>query len=241
MKKILIVFGVVIGTLFLLILIARVTGLLGWYVNPTPANEPTLKMGRSFLFTSLKTPARGNFIVYKNAYTDSTLEQGGMVIETGHNNYVKRLCGMPGDMLQMKNGVLFVNGENFDRDFVLKSYYITTYEELGKTGLDLDSLNNLGTGDLLQQPNDTVFINLDDKQALVLKKQITIQRHLMNDTATVFKWMGSPVAFTVDNWGPIKVPADSYFVLGDNRQNSLDSRFFGFVNKKSCQGTVLWK
>ncbi|MCX5847945.1 MAG: signal peptidase I [Deltaproteobacteria bacterium] len=41
-----------------------------------------------------------------------------------------------------------------------------------------------------------------------------------------------------DNFGPIVIPADFYFVLGDNRDESLDSRFFGPVEKTKIQGTV---
>lgn len=39
-----------------------------------------------------------------------------------------------------------------------------------------------------------------------------------------------------DNFGPITVPKDSYFVLGDNRDNSFDSRFFGFIDKDKIRG-----
>ena len=41
---------------------------------------------------------------------------------------------------------------------------------------------------------------------------------------------------TRDNWGPIVVPADSFFVLGDNRDNSEDSRYWGFVPRSMIRG-----
>lgn len=41
---------------------------------------------------------------------------------------------------------------------------------------------------------------------------------------------------TRDNWGPIYVPADSFFVMGDNRANSEDSRYWGFVPQEAIKG-----
>lgn len=41
-----------------------------------------------------------------------------------------------------------------------------------------------------------------------------------------------------DNYGPVTVPTGSYFMMGDNRDRSYDSRFWGFVEKSKIKGTV---
>lgn len=43
-----------------------------------------------------------------------------------------------------------------------------------------------------------------------------------------------------DNWGPLVVPRDKYFVLGDNRDNSEDSRYWGFVDREAIRGRPLF-
>ncbi|MFT5512363.1 MAG: signal peptidase I, partial [Bacteroidia bacterium] len=47
--------------------------------------------------------------------------------------------------------------------------------------------------------------------------------------------------WTRDNFGPLTIPSDMAFFMGDNRHYSYDCRFYGFVPIEDITGTVLWK
>ena len=93
--------------------------------------------------------------------------------------YIKRVIGMPGDTVEMKNGVLYINGKKVDQPFI-------NTEALAK---------------------QTVFI--DD--------------------------------FTLESLtGEAKVPEGKYFVLGDNRGVSKDSRMIGFIDRSAIEGKAVF-
>jgi signal peptidase I len=50
-----------------------------------------------------------------------------------------------------------------------------------------------------------------------------------------------PASYKPDlqDWGPIVVPADSFFMMGDNRDSSYDGRYWGFLPRKNVRGRPL--
>ncbi len=45
---------------------------------------------------------------------------------------------------------------------------------------------------------------------------------------------------TRDNWGPLVIPEDRYFMLGDNRETSLDSRYWGLLEGWRLEGRAVF-
>ena len=152
----------------------------------------------------------GDFLVLsKSAYgatvpgTDMRLpgydspKRGDIVVFRGHHepiDLVKRLVGMPGDTIEMRDGELFLNARRVDEEYARR-----------------------------QDPHG-------DGNHPWMEWQVG---YLTDERAE------RPYYPTRDNWGPLVVPPDHYFMLGDNRDFSLDSRYWGFVPRKDIKGRAV--
>jgi len=127
----------------------------------------------------------------------STLERGDiLVFDPPHEpdlKLVKRLMGLPGDTIEMRNKAFYVNGEALEEPYVRH----------------MDSRDDLHP-----------WMSWQEEFAL----------------QTEANGSYSP---TRDNWGPLVIPSDRYFMLGDNRDTSLDSRYWGFLEGWRLEGRAV--
>ncbi len=122
-----------------------------------------------------KSPERGDVVVFKTP-------------ENNRTDYIKRVIGIPGDIVQVYQGKIFINNEEILR---MKT----------KNFIDTD----IGVS----------FKEVRKYKEFFFDKEIEVLDLIDNGI--------------VDNTQKFKVPKDHFFVLGDNRDNSQDSRFINTV------------
>ena len=167
----------------------------GWSKHSIPFSPP-LFSGRIFG----KAPTRGDIIVFKLPRDNKT-------------DYIKRLIGMPGDRVQVRDGLLYLNGKAVPRKVT------ATFDETG--GLDS------GVTIPVQRVQETLPEG---------------RKIMTNDFGT---------NYPLDNTEEFVVPDGYYFFMGDNRDNSADSRLsvydgVGLVPEENLEGRarfvlVSWK
>lgn len=155
-------------------------------------------------------PKRGEVVVFlkptmqermgmspgNNFFPDETSMDG--------KDFIKRIVGLPGDIVEMKNDQLTINGKNIPRCHVGTQTYRTR----------------------------TIFGGWEDTKA-----DLWIEQHGDFLYTIIEETNGSQ-----DNFGPLTVRDDQVFVLGDNRDNSNDSRYWGSVPFDNIKGRamIIW-
>jgi signal peptidase I len=173
---------------------------LDWSVVPTGSMRPTILEGDYVLVNKLAYDVRVPLAGWK--LTESTEPRRGDIVifePVGHSErYIKRILGLPGDTVQMRNYRLYVNSKPAGFDFPDPG----VTPRLTDAGGDRWGISDLLVGRVNAAPLAVV----------------------------------KPADAT---FGPRRVPAGEYFVLGDNRGNSKDSRSFGFVPRDRVIGRAM--
>ncbi|MFZ4741624.1 MAG: signal peptidase I [Bacteroidales bacterium] len=251
----------------------KITPIITIYI-PSTSMSPTLQIGDYGTIERTKDIKLNDIVVFKYPQDTATL-------------FIFRCAAMPGDNLEIINGLTYVNKKMIDNSEKLKyQYFITTNGE----PLNQSVFDKYGITDQYQMDDSSYQIFLTEKEANEFKK-ISIVKDINkitgNRVSTLMLFPESDTIWTVDNYGPMYIPqkgkeiklsrmnigiyaslikqenknciiADSlvqidnkvitdymfkknyYFVLGDNRHNALDSRYWGFVPEDYILGKGLY-
>jgi signal peptidase I len=148
------------------------------YKIPSGSMKPTLLIGDHILVSKFNYGVKLPFI-RSTLIPIGTPNRGDIVVfiypEDRSKDFIKRLIGLPGDTIEIRNKKILLNGLPW---------------------------------------SDTHGVYVDN---VIIPGSVQPR----------------------DNFGPVKVPEGSIFVMGDNRDESYDSRFWGFVNMKDVLGKAL--
>ncbi|GAA4273638.1 hypothetical protein GCM10022258_29320 [Aquimarina gracilis] len=213
------------GILFGVYAVLGQTDMLKMYTTPTSANEPGIKLNSKIFVSNLVDFNNRDFVCYE--YENENF---------GKHTRVHRLLGKSGDVIEIKDGVFYLNEKNVDENMDLKHFYILKPDEFEK----LKDKNLIDKKDVVHQTNDEIFIFLIDKIAkqygLFSKIQLEPRNQKNKVIVKIYK-----EDWNRDNFGPLEIPEGKCFVIGDNRHNSEDSRFIGLIDESKIVGTVIRK
>jgi len=202
------------------------------YGATTPRNIPFTDIRIPYItLPSFKEPHKGDVVVFDFPGTRDEVQSKEVT------NYVKRLVGEPGDTIQIVNQVLYVNGKEApvptdaifsqqkEGGLVLKSTDPKIFPK--GSGWNEDNYGPLRVpkkGDIIQLSAE----NFEQWKTFLMREghnpRLSSDKKFFLDEKEVTQ-------YTVEK--------DYYFMMGDHRNNSLDSRFWGFLPRQDVIGEAL--
>ena len=225
-----------IGTALILVVIIQ-RFYIGNFKIPTGSMIPTIQVGDrvfadmvSYKFTG---PKRNSIIVFKEPIENKVL-------------YTKRAMGLPGETVKIQDGILYINGE------------ATNFRQYSNLGIGDNEWRIPKKGDKLEIIPAGNYNKARNYTAIDIEK---IQKELKYNSASVYEFMpnlkfvvnGEETGLILDfihdkdvvaklmvgETVEVTLDDDYYLALGDNTDNSFDSRYWGFVKGSRIRGRAI--
>lgn len=199
------------------------------YGAATPRNIPFSNKRIPYLrFPDLRDPKRGDVVVFDFPGNRDEIQSPEVI------SYIKRLIGEPGDTLEIIDGDVYVNGDIFPDPPESKSVNYPQSSNVANPRIfpEGSGWNEDNYGPIIV-PKEGDLINLDTDNIEMWRIFIEREGHsvqVLPNTGIVID--GNPANY-------YEVQQDYYFMMGDNRNNSLDSRFWGYVPRSLIVGEAL--
>ena len=193
---------------------------------PSSSMRPNLVVGDFILVNKfsygIRMPIINNVLV-----PTGQVERGDVVVfnypENTKINYVKRAIGVPGDLIEYKNKVLSINGKVVEDHPVGPLSYMENTRQYGQINIATEAYRETINGhsfEILKMPEQPSF--------------------LPQGVRTEFPFRSNCEYAEDGSWFRCSVPEGHYFMMGDNRDNSEDSRYWGFVSDQLIVGKAFF-
>lgn len=172
-----------------------------WNDVPTGSMKPTILEGDRVVVNKLAYDLKVPFTTMHLAKWDDP-ERGDIIVfysPADGTRLVKRVIGVPGDVVELRDNVLFINQQKAE------------YENLPS-----DYISDLRPADLMV--------------ARFASERVAGKSHAV---------MAKPHLRSMPSFDPMIVPPGQYFVMGDNRDESYDSRWLGYISRDRIVGEAV--
>lgn len=184
---------------FLVVMVLFRSAIADWNQVPSGSMQPTILEGDRVVVNKLAYDLKVPFTTWHVAEW-SDPKRGEIVTFYSPKDeklLIKRVVGVPGDIISMRNNQIYVNDAS------------AVYSQL-----DQDIINQL---DIYQRRHHAFFFEQIEDQSY----PVMLRPAHANDT---------------NSFGPVEIPEGKYLMLGDNRDNSADSRYIGLIDRQRITG-----
>jgi signal peptidase I len=181
-----------------LVLFSVRSSLADWNDVPTGSMKPTILEGDRIFVNKLAYDLKVPFTTWHLAQWANPQRGDVVVFYSPHDGtrLVKRVIGLPGDVIELQNERLIINGKP----------------------MEYGPIDRAIPGQLPA---------IEREESIFAVENLGSHRHAV---------MAIPGVRAMRNFGPERVPDGAYFMMGDNRDDSFDSRYFGTVKRKEIVG-----